>query len=156
MINYSSFLIRFQTQPRFRMNRNTYTDHKITDIEHPEFHNTCSVGSCGKQFQDATSLFNHQLANKHFHLYCVLCQRSYSARDKMNRHVNSVHSKSQEFKCMFCDKVYCRSDVLTAHQLEKHGMVSCRTCNSAFPTKELLHQHKQTAHPSYGSVASGW
>ena len=109
-----------------------------------EDENICPL--CYTTFKDSLSLFCHQLANKHFTLYCCLCQRCYSSNDKMKRHVESVHSKNAGFKCWMCDKMYCRSDVLTAHQMSVHGVVTCRRCNATFPSKDMLKAHMQEYH----------
>ena len=104
----------------------------------PELENRCP--QCQTIFRDKQGLFNHQLSNKHFNLYCVLCDRTYSGLDKLRRHVDSVHS-SQAYRCWMCSKVYNRSDNLRAHQMAAHGMVSCRVCQASFPEKEMLRQH---------------
>ena len=114
-----------------------------------EDENMCPL--CDTTFQDSLSLFYHQLANKHFTLYCCLCQRCYSSNDKMKRHVESVHSKNAGFKCWMCDKMYCRSDVLVTHQMSVHGLVTCRRCNATFRSKDMLKAHMQEWHQRWNA-----
>lgn len=45
---------------------------------------------------------------------CELCNKEFSRKDGLERHINSVHNKTK-FKCPLCDKVLSRQDLLDRH-----------------------------------------
>lgn len=97
---------------------------------------------CSTFYKTAELLFNHQLASAHFDLYCCLCNKTLSSREKLKRHVNSVHC-GQMYNCWFCTKSYNREDHMLEHIFNAHGLAACKKCQATFPSKDMLKEHRK-------------
>ncbi|XP_026754003.2 zinc finger protein ZFP2-like [Galleria mellonella] len=53
---------------------------------------------------------------------CEYCNKTYAARNILNRHVLSVHLGLKSFNCQFCDKKYKQRNALKHHYLKAHKM----------------------------------
>ena len=108
----------------------------------------CFSGSCREEFNSSTLLLGHQFHQNHLGIFCCVCNRSYSRKDKLRRHVLSIHMQ-QQFPCSLCPekRTYNRKDYLTAHQMKKHGMVACLECGNTFLSTNWLYEHVSKFHP---------
>ena len=109
----------------------------------------CFSGNCRKEFDSGILLLGHQLHYSHLGIFCCVCNRSYSRKDKLRRHVLSIHTQ-QQFTCSLCpEKRTCnRKDALMAHQMKVHGVVACLDCGNAFRSTQLLAEHTSQFHPN--------
>ena len=48
-------------------------------------------------------------------LQCEHCDKAFSTRSNLNKHVSSIHEEKKPFKCDVCDYSCSRKDALTKH-----------------------------------------
>ncbi|KAM3955179.1 uncharacterized protein ACR2FA_010963 [Aphomia sociella] len=53
---------------------------------------------------------------------CEYCNKNYSERNTLNRHILTVHLGRRAFPCQFCDKKYKQRSALKHHNLKVHKM----------------------------------
>lgn len=77
---------------------------------------------------------------------CDKCNKSYSVRSRMIRHLKSHRTGNKGLPCVKCSKI-CRSDfhlqthVITEHNLTPDGPFECPTCFKMFNSKHQLKMH---------------
>ena len=81
--------------------------------------------------------------------YCSICQRPFSKRYALRRHVRSVHNNASfRFHCDFqgCNQSFRRRDILDRHKHNQHGprKPPCPKCNK-FIRRDGLQEHLRTA-----------
>ncbi len=103
---------------------------------------------CGRKFEDATSLYHHQLELQHFtDLHCNLCNRRFSKASNFRRHNETLHAGTQgAHRCCSCFKTFRRRDNLQDHQLRQHRVISCSYCSASFPDRGTLREHVRDVH----------
>ncbi|XP_062558649.1 protein suppressor of hairy wing-like [Armigeres subalbatus] len=77
------------------------------------------------------------------HLKCKLCPKSFKAYDYLERHLQSVHSESDDYSCRHCNAKCPSEKVLTEH-LSTHTEgkpFSCIKCGKDFTRKYHLERH---------------
>ena len=115
------------------------------DMENGKFR--CFSGYCRQEFSSPSILLNHQFYAGHLDIYCCVCDKTFSRKDKLRRHVQSVHLQ-ERFQCKLCPekRAYNRKDKLNAHQLKTHGMVMCAKCGAGFSETKWLKDHVAKYH----------
>jgi KRAB domain-containing zinc finger protein len=84
-------------------------------------------------------------------LECSTCNKYFSKRRLLNRHIESVHEKKQ-FECSTCMKRFSRKDKLKLHIAHVHDKdegkknLECSSCNEFFYTSFLLNRHIESVH----------
>lgn len=54
---------------------------------------------------------------------CVLCQRNFSGKDKLKRHLSEKHVLNRvRYQCDICLKYFCRQDYVNIHKRSIHGV----------------------------------
>ncbi len=101
---------------------------------------------CHVVFPGAGDLFNHHITSQHFTTYCCLCQKTFSERYKLKRHIDSFHGCGRTYGCWVCDKKLNRQDRLQDHLVRAHGLHACGKCKATFQHREELLSHKQFHH----------
>ena len=72
---------------------------------------------CDKSFTQKVDLAKH-IGAVHYKLKpfsCTLCDKSFSRKDPLTRHIDAVHRKLKPFSCTLCNKSFCRNELLTQH-----------------------------------------
>ena len=100
---------------------------------------------CHVVFDTPNDLISHQLST-HSTLFCVLCQKKLSTKNKWKRHVNSVHGFGRVYSCWLCEKTAYREDMIYNHVWSAHKVIPCKECKATFPTRGELDQHKINTH----------
>lgn len=83
---------------------------------------------------------------------CPRCKRSFITYAIFNRHLKQCRVDASIFKCSKCDKTFSRKYNLQRHFENFHDEDShsrafqCGVCVLAFPTQEMLLQHRRWAH----------
>ena len=56
---------------------------------------------------------------------CQYCEKAYSWKQDLNRHVKTKHTDSGEsiYECYMCDKTFNRKNILNKHLKSEHGVV---------------------------------
>ena len=114
-------------------------------VENGKF--TCCSGDCREEFSSTMLLLGHQFHHGHLGIYCCVCNKSFSRKDKLRRHIQSVHYQ-ERFKCTLCSEKrdYNRKDALHAHQLKVHDMIMCDKCGAGFSETKWLKDHVAKYH----------
>lgn len=107
---------------------------------------------CGKVYQYLGKLELH-LANKHGQTQyvskeCSVCKKEFTSRNKMLRHVKSVHEKVT-VKCKLCDKDFNSQSAVNIHIKNVHkklGACKCEKCGNEFKSKGGLQEHMKNVH----------
>ena len=79
---------------------------------------------------------------------CKLCQRSFSQRSSLTRHVIIVHKKLKPHTCADCDQSFSMRDQLKKHIISNHPsssceLYSCNLCDLRFSDFKVLQLHKK-------------
>ena len=107
----------------------------------------CLYENCGREFSSPLRLLVHQYESNHLSVLCFVCDKSFSRRENLRRHIKSLHLQ-EEHVCDQCieRRCYNRSDNLFAHQMKVHGMVRCKYCAAGFTDIKCLKEHMTMHH----------
>ena len=94
-------------------------------------------------------------------LTCPQCNKSYSSRNSLRRHMNS-HRGQYAYNCVECHKGFHNRGPYRAHLATAHNMtdmkVQCPICSAMFTRTDNMKVHMQTTHgttaPLQGSTSS--
>ncbi|XP_058457350.1 zinc finger protein 846 isoform X2 [Malaya genurostris] len=77
---------------------------------------------------------------------CEQCPKSFTSRNKLQSHINSVHLKKRDFKCEVCGKAFLEKNNLKGHQRIHNGdrKYKCDLCPKTFLFAGTLRCHKLT------------
>ncbi|RUS68375.1 hypothetical protein EGW08_023863, partial [Elysia chlorotica] len=89
-------------------------------------HEMCLL--CGKSFQTALELTNHQLA-EHLPIFkCDICGMKFSKASKFKHHTDTTHKM-----CSLCGKIFSSVKDWSNHRLLDHiAIYKCDTCGVEF------------------------
>ena len=77
-------------------------------------------------------------------LTCNICQKEFTNKDNMKKHVNAVHM-IKEFSCNECGKIYSRANTLKGHINVVHKgkcyIFTYENCKDSFLRKDDLNLH---------------
>ena len=54
---------------------------------------------------------------------CTQCSKEFKQKDKLLRHIQSVHTPIKPYSCEFCNMAFSRKDELCRHGSIVHGMM---------------------------------
>ena len=80
---------------------------------------------------------------------CETCQKSFSQKCSLNRHIKTVHDKIKDFECQICIKRFSTKTDLTRHIKTVHDKVrdfECHICNKTYSQKYNLENHIKIVH----------
>ncbi len=107
---------------------------------------------CPRQFQSQKSLRDHiGLVHENKMHECNLCNKKYSYKDNLNRHIAMFHHKRRIISCTQCDKTFQDKSSLMRHQQRQHMLDQdkkhvCQMCHKEYLTKDSLRYHMQQMH----------
>ena len=107
----------------------------------------CLTGDCRKEFHSSELLLCHQYENNHLVLLCCMCDRVFTYKTALLRHIRSIHLELQEkHVCSQCSirRTFKRKDNLHQHQRKVHGMITCELCGTGFTDAKILKEHMFT------------
>ncbi|XP_022670777.1 uncharacterized protein LOC111254329 [Varroa destructor] len=105
-------------------------------------HSMHSCGACGQLFASKRLLSTH-LNAKHGHA-CLRCNLSFSNREKLEVHEDSVHLI--ELTCSTCGLRLPSEPALEEHE-SRHAAKLCTRCNKMFDSATELQTHLAQIHP---------
>ncbi|QQP42434.1 Uncharacterized protein FKW44_017102 [Caligus rogercresseyi] len=82
-------------------------------------------------------------------LKCEYCPYRVSKKDRMRRHVNTVHYKERPFRCHLCDSTFGRKDKIKRHLETVHSAerpYKCEFCAHTSGRKDKIKEHVQSVH----------
>ncbi len=89
---------------------------------------------------------------------CYLCQKAFSLKDQLERHISRVHLKLKPFSCDICLKHFASKHSLESHVDAIHKNIRpfvCSVCQKSYPRKhKLVHHLKKTGHENSGGITS--
>ena len=53
---------------------------------------------------------------------CDLCNKGFSSKDRLRRHVTTVHEKLKNYKCTYCETAYGQKGDLNRHIRKVHNI----------------------------------
>lgn len=79
---------------------------------------------------------------------CSLCNRSFTRKYDMYRHVRGIHESLRPFVCELCTRKFKQRSHLNAHVRVVHDKVSfkCDYCDKRFGSKSNLKKHARVVH----------
>lgn len=80
---------------------------------------------------------------------CSLCEKLFSNRNNLKRHLESVHSETQTFACNECPKFFSLRHNLQRHQESCHSgskKLFCEICLKSFTWQNNLQRHIAIVH----------
>ena len=79
---------------------------------------------------------------------CPTCGKCFSRPSNVERHVETVHTKTKTFPCKFCDKDFKSTGGRDMHIHADHRGISynCDVCGKEFKRKGSLDRHVQGVH----------
>ena len=92
---------------------------------------------CSKQITRgnmSTHLKKHDPANKS-RFQCDKCDKTFSQKQQMQKHISAVHEKQKPFKCDQCDKTFSQKENMETHRDQVHRQLKkfeCDKCDRSF------------------------
>ena len=81
---------------------------------------------------------------KSHELPCILCNKIYSDKYALKRHVDTVHQGTTESICRSCGRTFDSKEELKNHM--KFHKLPCNLCNKIYSDKKALKRHVETVH----------
>jgi len=84
-------------------------------------------------------------------LQCPICNRSFTRRGSLNKHIDTVHEGKKPFHCAICRTSFTRRSSLNKHIGTVHTTIppqpfQCAQCNQRFAEKSGLNSHFSAVH----------
>ncbi|XP_060064955.1 uncharacterized protein LOC132545298 [Ylistrum balloti] len=103
---------------------------------------TCDI--CGQQFSNQKYLFRHMAIHTNI-FQCLTCQKSFSRKDSLQRHIlKCCPEDAEQYSVFICGK--CQKTFATKLGCENHEthcrQKMCKQCHSVFASENLFLAHK--------------
>jgi len=103
---------------------------------------------CRKCFTKKHNLTQHLRIHTGNKIACKVagCDKAFSDKSSMNKHVRAVHLKQRPHACAVCRKEFTRAAHLKEHMVvhTKEKEYKCTLCDKAFPFHSSLNHHRRT------------
>ncbi|XP_061713734.1 zinc finger protein OZF-like isoform X2 [Cydia pomonella] len=101
---------------------------------------------CERRFVSQTELDAHVISHTNNYEYaheCHICQKKFSRKPFVARHIRQVHEKERKHQCKLCPKAFFTNSALQEHlgTHSKKRLYECNECGLALKTKETLRAH---------------
>ena len=109
---------------------------------------------CGKEFVYRKSLSGHKRnCEKNNPLLCRICEKTFTKKDYMQRHLISCKKKRRDKKytCDVCCKLFRNNWFLRRHQ-PCRASLKCMQCNRTFRHLKSFQLHTQTCNDDSGKI----
>lgn len=90
-------------------------------------------------------LFEHQNGTNP-NTACETCKKTFEKKSDLKRFLNSLHSKSMQYKCHLCDSSFCQVSHLTKHLQIHLSSASCTICQKMFAGETEMQKHNEILH----------
>jgi len=79
---------------------------------------------------------------------CEICNKFYSKKSNLKRHMQTKHSSKKPFICRFCGAGRSRMEDMKHHMIRAHPdqklPYECENCKGLFKEYHMLHHHKRS------------
>lgn len=101
--------------------------------------------TCSRFFQKRYHMKNHQKIHNGLKLHeCQLCQKRYTNKTNLDRHIRVTHHNEKKYACQECGKSFSQLAILrqhhAVHMTERN--FECDVCNKTFKLKQHLRLHQ--------------
>ena len=85
---------------------------------------------------------------------CDICEKSFTMKSDLRRHVATVHNKERPFQCPQCSKTFGQSGSLKTHVSVVHNKESfqCSKCSKTFTRKINMKEHVTNVHEGKNAI----
>ena len=80
---------------------------------------------------------------------CVICNKYFSTKIYLKRHVTTVHDEGKQYKCDVCSTIFGQKGALKIHFTTIHRDIKaykCESCEKIFSRKFHLKTHSKSVH----------
>ena len=80
---------------------------------------------------------------------CEFCEYKCAKKDRLSRHVRTVHFKDKPYGCLVCDACFGRKDKMKRHMATVHSQerpFKCPYCPHSSGRKDKIKEHVQSVH----------
>ncbi|XP_060080089.1 uncharacterized protein LOC132559480 [Ylistrum balloti] len=120
-----------------------YTRHQCDESKINSYE--CDI--CDEEFASSFMLARHQAIHNGPMLKCEKCERIFSRKVNLNKHIAKGHSSTLKFKCSLCPKHFFKKEPYLLHlQTHVKEIRKCTVCNIEFPSKEKFDEHIPERH----------
>jgi len=120
---------------------------------------TCGMSNCKFQTVEDDVFERHQRlvhSDEHAHLtQCNVCNRRFSSKDSLRKHIENIHMNMKKFSCEICDAGFATQAGLVKHNEKEHGgvkhRVCCPLCGKEYANEPALQYHIARIHPDNGA-----
>ena len=117
------------------------------------FSKGCVCDMCGRIFTNYNYLVTHKASHLNIKRFpCDQCDKKYTTKMSLERHVNAEHVQTQEFFCDQCDYKTLRDTAMRMHVKTKHQIdaFKCKVCDFASNSPKIVRSHTKKVHPDIG------
>ena len=117
---------------------------------------------CRKELRSSMSFMRHikEVHERKLNLpvlpqVCNICEKKFSRKEYLDRHISDVHLRQNRFSCPHCKNTYVRKGVLerhlfVAHQKQGERMIwPCPDCPEYFFREDILDKHEKRGKHSF-------
>ncbi len=107
------------------------------------------VANGSSAYSHFCSTVNVKLENFDVSDQCQYCDYYCDKKDRMRRHIRTVHLESKPFSCSLCPYKACRKDKIKRHMDTVHSEekpFECEYCESTYNRKDKLKLHVEYVH----------
>lgn len=108
----------------------------------------CKLSLCSRmQIHAQSSMWQESNSDNGF--FCHVCEKEFTRRSSVYRHVTEVHQKLKRERCDECNSTFARKFDLSRHILAVHEGArpySCEFCSATFSQKGNRNKHVHMVH----------
>jgi len=109
------------------------TKYKITDHRKRHFGTMSTCPECGKTVKNLKRHFRRNCGGKRERHFCHLCEKSFSFKESLTKHIKSIHQKILDHHCHLCEYKTYKKFNLKLHISKMHTKEEmkklCTYCN---------------------------
>ncbi|KAJ2942487.1 hypothetical protein O0L34_g16092 [Tuta absoluta] len=131
-------------------NMNNLKIHLTTHVDARPY--VCNVPACGKSYKDKGTLKKHMVCHQPDRQFeCEICQRVFLRKERVKRHIITVHGKRKCVECDYCgvkffSKAYLINHITKKHTKRRKFKYICDICGLKTYNKPSIVMHLKYGH----------